>query len=82
MLSTLLELAGFASIVAASYLVGGIIVGLYVLGPVLLLVGYAADDERATVSLARAMAPVRRARARVSARWQQRKGRRELAKAA
>lgn len=60
MLSTLFELAGFATIVAATYLTAGLVAALYTTGGLLLVVGYAVDDEKAVVSVARAMAPVRR----------------------
>lgn len=59
MLSTLLELAGFAAIVAATYLLGGLVPCLYTAGGLLLLVGYAVEDEQAALALRGASAPVR-----------------------
>lgn len=81
MLSTFLELAGFASLIAATFLLGGLIAALYSGGAVLLLIGYATDDAKAAVSVARAVAPVRRVPGRVRARLTERRQRR-LAKAA
>lgn len=82
MFSTLLELAGFGVIIAATALLGGLVPALYVAGPVLLLLGYAVEDENAAVALRRATSPVRRrARALRDARLQRRR-RRELSKAA
>lgn len=45
MFSTLLELLGFAAFVAATYLIFGLAGALYVGGGLLLVVGYAVDDE-------------------------------------
>lgn len=46
MLSTALELAGFAAVVVATYLLGGPIPATYVLGAVLLFLGVATDESR------------------------------------
>ena len=81
MVSTVLELAGFCAIIAATFLVAGLAAALFVTGPVLLLCGYAVEDEKAVMALSRAVTvaarPVRGVRARLT-----RRGRRELAKAA
>jgi hypothetical protein len=80
-LSTLLELAGFGAIIAATYLIGGLIPALYTTGGVLLLVGYAVEDKQAALALHRVLAPVRQRFAAARATHAARKGRRDLAKA-
>ena len=81
MFSTLLELAGFGAIIAATYLVGGLVAALYVAGPVLLLLGYAVEDERAVLALGRAVAPARKRLVGLRAAHVVRRARRQLAKA-
>lgn len=68
MISTLVELGGFAALTIAAWRWNPT-VGLVVLGAVLLLVGYALDDRAATVSLGRLSAPLSR---RVAAAKQKR----------
>lgn len=64
MFSTFLELLGFAAFVAATYLVAGLAGALYVGGGLLLVLGYATNDDAAGAVVAKALAP---ARARVLA---------------
>lgn len=64
MLSTLLELLGFAAFVAATYLLAGPVGALYTGGAAFLIVGYAVTDSPADTALSRASAP---ARARIGA---------------
>lgn len=77
MFSTLLELAGFGAIIAATALVAGLAGALFVAGPVLLVIGYATDDEKATVALSRVVLRL----AAVTGRVRGRVRRRAVAKA-
>lgn len=70
MLSTLLDLLGFAAFVAATYLVAGPAGALYVSGAALLVTSLAVDDEAASAVLGR---PVRSVRARLTAWWAKRR---------
>lgn len=57
-LSTAAELLGFAAITYAVYRMNAT-AGIAVAGVVLLLIAYATEDDRATASLVRMMAPAR-----------------------
>jgi hypothetical protein len=74
--STLLELAGFAAIIAATYLLAGLAASLFVAGGCLLLTGYATEDEKAVLALRRATRPVRAVAQRARERRAQRRHRR------
>lgn len=69
MLSTLLELLGFAAFTAATYIIAGPAGALYVAGASLLFIAYAIDDKSVASAAGRALAP---ARARISA-WRDRR---------
>lgn len=81
MFSTLLELAGFGALIAAAVLLGGLVAGLLTAGPILLLLGYATDDQAAVTSLVRASMPARRRVLAFRAARSARRARRQFAKA-
>lgn len=66
-LSTLVELAGFAALAFAAWLLNPV-AGVAVAGVFLLLVGYSIEDEQVAVSVRRIVAPVTARRARRRAR--------------
>jgi hypothetical protein len=59
MLSTLLDLLGFAAFVAATYLLAGPVGALYVAGAALLIISLAVNDDAAAAALGRVTAPAR-----------------------
>lgn len=67
-LSTLVELLGFACLSAASFIWQSVrlevVSGLVVTGLLLLLVGYATDDDAAVIAVSRMVAPLKARRAR------------------
>ena len=76
--STLVEIAGFAAISAAAWLLSPIF-GLFTVGFCLLLVGYAFDDPAAVVALHRVTDPIsQRHAARKAARQAKRATRKAL----
>ena len=59
--STVCELCGFAALVTAAFL-WTLIAGVIALGLVLLLIGYAVEDDKAAMTVARMIHPVVRRR--------------------
>ena len=72
-ISTLVELAGFACLTVAAFMVH-VIAGFVTAGVCLLFIGYAVEDQAAALAVGRLAAPVRAARARRRSRRESRKG--------
>lgn len=81
MVSSTLELAGFAVLAIATFIGAGIVAGLAVAGGELLLIGYAVDDAELALSMRRAAAPLRARAARARDARRAKRAARTLAKA-